>query len=67
MSVPRQIALVDLSGALPAAIDTFVCCASYEQRSLSIPLHVNPEQVKRLSSASTMILRQALERTIVRY
>jgi hypothetical protein len=46
MAAPRKIALSDLSNALPTVIHTFICCASYEQRSLSIPLSVRPDQVQ---------------------
>lgn len=45
MSVPTKVLLTGLSGELPAKIDLFVCCASYEQRSTCAPLSVPPDRV----------------------
>lgn len=45
MSVPTKVLLTGLSGVLPATIDLFVCCASYERRSTCAPLNVPPDRV----------------------
>lgn len=45
MTLPRRVKLIHLLKDLPA-IDIFICSASYEDRSLSIPLSLDPAEVQ---------------------
>lgn len=43
---PKRIAVADLSLEIGNSLDLFLCCASFESRSLSAGLSLNPAQVK---------------------
>lgn len=46
MAICREYPLSAFAERMPVVIDVFICCASFEERSLSIPMELPPDRVR---------------------